>query len=249
MKSTTGSTFVDFSGPPTASVESVPTARERNLKALYDEDEKIQMLLNIIRNETIIQNNTSRDLLLQMNSLVEDREETWLECEMNRRYLLEAAVMHRGYLCMPRSPLDRIAYPMMTPLACHPFAMKVEDLDDSDWTETKRKRGFSVYSEKFECYNPLFISTSTGLIQTGEPFDIKYHRLKNTLNIKQWATLDRNLGIHIYIYIFTYVKYQISIFIYILGLSTKPCNHISEGIRKLQYIHVYIYTYISLYML
>jgi hypothetical protein len=73
FKITTNSTFADFSGPPSAIVEPVPTARERSLKALYDEDEKIQMLLNIIRNETNIQNNASRDLLLQMNCIVEDR--------------------------------------------------------------------------------------------------------------------------------------------------------------------------------
>jgi hypothetical protein len=84
-------------------------------------------------------------------------------------------------------------------------------IDKSHWTETKRQRGFSVYSEKNNCYDPLYISTATGSIQTGESFDIRYHRIRNTLKINKWATMDRNLG-----------------------LSSKPYNHVSEDIHKVQ---------------
>jgi hypothetical protein len=119
-----------YSGP--ASEPYTHTARQRNLQALYDDDEKKKMRDAIEQNEGQVQNIASRELLLQMHALLEEREESWLQTEMNRRHVLEASALQRGSLPFPRSPLESFAYPLLTPGLCCPLALTLKDFQSSN---------------------------------------------------------------------------------------------------------------------
>ena len=177
---------------------------------------------------------------------------------MNKRNILEAAVMQRGLLSFPKNSQEYAAYPLISPLISCPLEFNFHDINcENNWVERKRKRGWSVYTDVtgtcmrtiyFKFYSilyftvfhfffknyyfflfihlfihltaflfiylfvffsfpilqfsyftifsttfstsgfctPIFVESSTGAVQTGEPFDLKCHRQRKSMKTENW---------------------------------------------------------------
>ena len=59
--------------------------------------------------------------------MCQEREPSWIEKEINRRHVLEAAVMYRTYLRLPRNTTQCTAHTHMTKEMCCPLGMTFQD--------------------------------------------------------------------------------------------------------------------------
>lgn len=134
---------------------------------------------------------------------------SWIECEMGRQYLLEAAVMQRCRLMMPFSLRDAKAYPSVPITTLCPSSLTPHDLDVlldkqmlGDYT-MEVERQWQIYTPQDESIraeegeddtsvrptkaNPVFfVHPSSGTIQTGTPFDLRFHKMRSVVQAEMW---------------------------------------------------------------
>ena len=85
-------------------IENDSTVMKTPIFVTYEEKERLEMRKNILKNEIKQQNIKMREIFQQFDYALENNPSSTqvLEQEMNRRFLLEAAVMQRSYTVYPR---------------------------------------------------------------------------------------------------------------------------------------------------
>ena len=59
--------------------------------------------------------------------------------------------------------------------------------------ETKRRKHWRIFSDPVAHLPDIYVHEKTGVVQTGEPYDLRCHRLQRTMVREQWSWLDRSL--------------------------------------------------------
>ena len=125
---------------------------------------------------------------------------TFIENEMNRRYLLEGAGMQRAQLNMPCTPRRSAAYPKLADHYKVAHLMTTNDIVDmsvSHHIESARDGCWKVY--KIQADHPslrsttVFVNTRTNVTQTGEPFDLRCRRSRESFREEKWSIMAKYL--------------------------------------------------------
>ena len=59
--------------------------------------------------------------------------------------------------------------------------------------ETKRRKHWRIFSDPVAHLPDIYVHEKTGGVQTGEPYDLRCHRLQRTMVREQWSGLYRTL--------------------------------------------------------
>ena len=163
----------------------------------HREKSRRALVINEMRNQ-------ERAIAVQLNAqltMMDAEQPTWIENEINRRYLLEAACMQRSHLIMPRSARLAKAYPQVPSYLKTPNFLQTEDID------SLRAEGFNVATAtdgSWTVYkiNPqhdsgravsIYINHQKGLTQQGEPFDLRCRRSRGSFKVEKWSQVSKIL--------------------------------------------------------
>jgi len=155
------------------------------------------LIVNEMRNQ---EKAISRQLNTQL-TLMDAEHPTSIENEINRRYLLEAAQIQRSNLVMPRSARLAKAYSQVPYQYKSPNYLQKEDIEDlkkqGHKVETATDGSWTVYKIYPEHssgrVSSVYINHQNGLTQTGEPFDLRCRRSRNSFTVEKWSLVSKIL--------------------------------------------------------
>ena len=121
-------------------------------------------------------------------------EGSWIENEVSRRYILEAAVLQRSKLVCPNGLREAKSHSTLPISICCPQAIRDVDLikvlgdEEGDlnyqseihW-DRSRSRGWEVLSSIKGNRPSLFTHRTSGIVQTQEPFDLSWNKQRKHL--------------------------------------------------------------------
>lgn len=125
---------------------------------------------------------------------------TFIENEMNRRYLLEAAVLQRGKLMMPRTIRQSKALPKLADLYKSTHLLDTDDISslgashevtsasDGCWTVYKIVSDHASLRD-----TTVFFNNKTRVAQPGEPLDLRCRRSRDSFREEKWSLMGRYL--------------------------------------------------------
>ena len=128
-------------------------------------------------------------------------EVSWLESEIYRRHLLEAAVLQRNALVFPRSAREAKCFGALPTHLSTPHSLRLpRDLPSlmKNHRVTHVELGVWVQYTVHADYDAgrkltFFHNSKTGMVQTGEPFDVRCHRKRDAFTHHKWSHYDRFL--------------------------------------------------------
>ena len=190
-----GSDDKKVGAPKSKEAEPSATFEDLELEA-HRASSKRALVLNEMRN----QEKSIAGLLSMQMEMMDATHPTWIENEINRRYLIEAAVMQRSNLVMPRSARVAKAY---HPLSGHyktPNLLEKDDIEYLRKTHTIK----SATDGSWTLYKILpdhisgrivdvYINHQTGVTQTGEPFDLRCRRSRSSFKSEKWSIVSKFL--------------------------------------------------------
>ena len=145
---------------------------------------------------------------------------------MNKRNILEAAVMQRGLLSFPKNSQEYAAYPLISPLISCPLEFNFHDINcENNWVERKRKRGWSVYTDVTgTCMRTIYFKFYSILYFTVFHFFFKNY----------YFFLFIHLFIYLTAFLFIYLFFSLFLFYNFLILQNSQ-QHSRHQVSALQY--------------
>jgi tetratricopeptide (TPR) repeat protein len=125
---------------------------------------------------------------------------TFIENEMNRRYLLEAAVLQRGKLQMPRTARQSKATPKLSDWYKCGHLLSTQDIKDLQATHEITSASDGCWTvHKVAPDHPsqrsvtVFVNNQTKVTQMGEPLDLRCRRSRSSFREEKWSVMSRYL--------------------------------------------------------
>jgi tetratricopeptide (TPR) repeat protein len=155
-----------------------------------------QFLLNEMRN----QERRIHELLNEQIKTIDVHSSSFMEEELTRRYLLDAAVMQRMGLKMPYSTRDVLAHSNIAPYYLRPQLLgkyhipsfrenhTVLTATDGSWKAFKIIPNFSKGKSIF-----IYMNDDLNITQTGEPFDLRCRRSRDCFKLEKWSMIAPHL--------------------------------------------------------
>ncbi len=155
-----------------------------------------QFELNEMRNKE----KSIAELLSIQTESMDALHPTFIENEMNRRYLLEAAVLQRGKLLMPRTIRQSKAMPKPADVYKCPHLLDAEDiaaLEGSHEVESASDGCWTAYKIVPDHASlrkiTVFVNNKTRVAQPGEPLDLRCRRSRDSFREEKWSLMSRYL--------------------------------------------------------
>lgn len=182
-------------------------SRGKSGKTFLDAD---TLKAQILSHEWYQQLQRSREITQETLKMIDLKSETWLEHEIASRHLLEAVVMHRNTLTMPVfGTRQGIAYPNLPVYLLHPSTIqssnivgsvtgKLNELDllrENKMVDFRETLHWKIYTQrelKLNIKQRVFVNKRSGVVQTGEPFDIRMKKCRQNIKSELWyaSTVD-----------------------------------------------------------
>lgn len=183
---------------PNNSSEKISRAHKKI--QMLKELEKLQVTLQIEKNELGLQSRQCRSLILESLDLMEENTVTWLEKEIHRRHFLEELVIQRDHLSMPLSLRDAKAFPLNPLTTICPSCLSTRDLDvlekaskskdsnSADYYDVEICGDWSIYTPHWKLFSrtKLYRHRLTNLVQSGRPFHMRMNQMQDKLYRDSW---------------------------------------------------------------
>ena len=155
-----------------------------------------QFLLNEMRN----QERRIHELLSDQIRTIDVHSSSFMEEELTRRYLLDAAVIQRIGLKMPYSTRDVLAHSNIAPYYLRPQLLRKHHMPlfhdnytvlsaaDGAWKAFKIIPNFSKGKSIF-----IYMNDDLKITQTGEPFDLRCRRSRDYFKLEKWSMIAPHL--------------------------------------------------------
>lgn len=176
--------------------------RKQSNKRLLDAEALRQQILS---HEWYQQLHRGRDIINEAMTMVDCSYGSYLETEMNSRHLLEAVVMQRNALAMPIvAHRQSMAYPLLPEYILHPQTIATEKIAKKkgnnsehilkilkdkkvlDYRETNEWKIYTQKDLKSNFKHRLFENKRSGIVQIGEPFDLRMKRSRKKIKKESW---------------------------------------------------------------
>jgi len=183
--------------PPPKGCAQTSTALDDIELEKHRAQSKRALIINEMRNQ---ERTIHKELNAQLN-MMDAEHPTWIENEINRRYLLDAAQIQRTNLVMPRSARMAKAYTQVPYHYKNPNYIQKDDIEDlkkqGHQVDTATDGSWTVYKIYPEHstgrVTSVYMNHQNGLTQTGEPFDLRCRRSRSSFTVEKWSLVSKIL--------------------------------------------------------
>jgi len=168
-----------YERPSSAKINKIPG--KSNMKPY-----KATLIQNAVEIDLKYQEATLKEVAIRMTDILDQENSSeWLTDEIFNRHLLEAAVAQRSQLVMPMSMREAKSYPTLPLYLSCPNALPIPNFnkETSSIYDSSSLHKWKVMTDPLGRLPTYYFHEKSGTVQSGEPMDFRYRKVRNTLTI------------------------------------------------------------------